>query len=292
MNWETMNASTVFSAIAFLVIAVFSGAAHATPQASAINLAPHRAIYDMTLREATAASNVADIRGRLVFDFEGSDCAGYSLKSRLVTEVIDREGNLSLTDLRSSSWENAAGDHFRFENKQYVGRQLSEQVSGSAARKDKADGIHVNLKEPAKRELQLNGDALFPTQHSLAILEAAERGDRVLQADIFDGSEQGNKLYKTTTVIGNPIPPSSNAQGGTPEQAERLNQLKSWPISISYYETFENPARDDGLPTYELSFRLFSNGVSHDLLINYGTFLMRGELTRIDFHEPQSCSKK
>jgi hypothetical protein len=41
---------------------------------------------------------------------------------------------------------------------------------------------------------------------------------------------------------------------------------------------------------YELSFRLFANGVSRDLLINYGDILIHGELTRLDFHEPASCA--
>ncbi len=260
--------------------------------ASGINLAPHRAIYDMTLREATSGSNVSDIRGRLVFDFAGSDCAGYTLTSRLVTEVVDREGNATLTDLRSSTWENADGDSFRFENSQFVGPQLSEQVSGSAARRDNANNIEVDLKEPAKRRLEFDGKALFPTQHSLAILKAAQRGETILQADIFDGSEQGNKLFKTTTFIGKPIIPEKDGKDGGADKLDKLGSIISWPVSISYYETFENPAQDTGLPTYELSFRLFANGVSHDLLINYGAFLIKGELTRVDFHEQTVCAPK
>lgn len=287
-----MNAKSASFISATLVSALWASLAHAAPQLSAIDLAPHRAIYDMTLGEAGAGSNVSDIRGRLVFDFEGSGCAGYTLKSRLVTEVVDREGNATVTDLRSSTWENSSGDSFRFENSQYIGPQLSEQVSGEAARRDQSNGIEVNLKEPARRQLKFDARALFPTQHSIAILQAAERGDRVLQADIFDGSEQGNKLFKTTTFIGKPIPPGSRPPSSSLENSGRLNELKSWPVSISYYETVANPAQDDGLPTYELSFKLFANGVSRDLLINYGTFLIRGELTRIDFHEPAKCPAK
>jgi hypothetical protein len=287
-----MNAKSVFLTSAFLITALSPGLARAAPQLSAIDLAPHRAIYDMTLREASAASNVSDVRGRLVFDFEGSGCAGYTLKSRLVTEVVDREGNSTVTDLRSSTWENSAGDSFRFENSQYIGPQLSEQVSGEAARRHRVNGIEVNLKEPARRKLKFDERALFPTQHSIAILQAAERGDQVLQADIFDGSEQGNKLFKTTTFIGKPILPGAKPQSASLENSGRLDELKSWPVSISYYDSFTNPAQDDGLPTYELSFKLFANGVSRDLLINYGTFLIRGELTRIDFHEPAKCPAK
>ena len=88
---KKMKAAHIFYLFAFLVCVFPVGTAHATPQAAIVNLAPHRAIYDMSLGEATAGSNISDIRGRLVFDFEGSGCAGYTLKSRMVnTACLDR----------------------------------------------------------------------------------------------------------------------------------------------------------------------------------------------------------
>ena len=265
-------------------------AAGAMPQAPAIDLAPHRAIYDMTLRNALASSNVSDIKGRLVFDFQGSPCAGYTLKSRLVTEVVDREGNSTVTDLRSSTWENADGKKFRFNSSQYIDQKLSEHVAGLAAR-DKKDAIEVTIDKPERHRLKFDDAALFPTQHSLAILEAARHGKKVLQADIYDGSEKGDKLYETTTFIGNP---ERGDKVGSLKlaHAEKLNAMQSWPVSIGYYDPVANPAQDDGLPSYELSFRLFANGVSRDLVIDYGTFSVRGTLTRIDFHKPTECTER
>jgi hypothetical protein len=290
--WERqyMIEKPIFSAFVSYLILCSAAAAQVVPRTSAIDLAPHLAIYDMSLHNAMAGSNISDIRGRLVFDFAGSTCAGYTLKSRLVTEVVDREGNATVTDLRSSTFENHAGDSFRFENKHYLGRQLSEQVSGQAERREQGNEIAVDLKQPNKSQLKFDGAVLFPTQHSIAILDAALRGARVFQADIYDGSEQGNKLFQTTTFIGRQIEPGTGNRLSAIANADQLNRLISWPVSISYFETFGNPAQDQGLPTYELSFRLFANGVSRDLLINYGDFLIHGELTRLDFHEPVACA--
>jgi hypothetical protein len=273
----------------FVVSAIVSAqGGHALPQGSSMALVPHRAVYDMSLKDALAASNISNIRGRLVFDFAGSPCAGYTLKSRLVTEVVDREGNSTLTDLRSTTWEDSAGDRVRFEKSQYVGSQLSELVSGNAAR-GKEDGLKVEIKKPSKQELDLDGAALFPTQHSLAILKAARNGENVLQADIFDGSEQGDKLFKTTTFIGKPIVPVAGEGVVETTYDEKLKGVTAWPVAISYYEPPANPAQDDGLPVYELSFQLFANGVSKDLLIHYGTFMVNGKLAGIEYHEPESC---
>jgi hypothetical protein len=284
-----MNRHVAGAVALILVLCPFAQPAEALPQGAAIDLVPHRAIYDMSLKKAVAGSNVSEVRGRLVFDFGGSACAGYSLKSRLVTELIDREGNTTVTDLRSTTWEQADGGKFRFDSSQYVDRRLSERLEGSAARQKAGETIDVTINKPQRQALKFKGAPLFPTQHSLAILEAAQQGTNVVQADIYDGSEKGNKLLATTTVIGRPSLPGPRARPVGVKNFERLDELVSWPVSISYYETPDAPNRDEGLPTYELSFRLFANGVSRDLLIDYGNFSIHGELSRIDFYAPTVC---
>lgn len=259
------------------------------PQPPSIDLAPHRAIYDMTLGKAAAGANVSYVRGRLVFDFSGSRCEGYSLNTRLVTEIVDRDGKAMITDLRSSTWEHAKGDRFRFNSSQYLNQRLSEQVVGLASRGK--DALSVTIEKPKKRQVKLGAPSMFPTQHSIAVLEAAQDGRTVVQANIYDGSDKGAKLFETTTFIGKPLPPCIGEDFKTIQNSEKLDGLVSWPVSISYYETPEggSAGRDDGTPAYELSFRLYANGVSRKLQIDYGNFSIAGELSRIDFFEPGKC---
>jgi hypothetical protein len=272
------------AAASLLLPASVANAVTLTPGA---DLAPHRAVYDMTLRNAAAGSNVSEVRGRLVFDFAGSTCAGYSLKSRMVTQVVDRDGKATITDLRSSTWEEAAGEKFRFNSSQYVDRQLSDRVVGTAERRA-AGAVDVVIDKPNRQKLKLNGQPLFPTQHSVAILEAARQGTGVVQANIYDGSEKGDKLYETTTFIGKAVAPGPAGLAAV-ANAQKLDELVSWPVTISYFERATGAGKDEGLPAYELSFRLFANGVSRDLLIDYGSFSIKGVLSRIDFREPPEC---
>jgi hypothetical protein len=287
------NKKLIFSAISMTSIALaalLAGPLGAMPQKSAVELVPHRAIYDLRLGEASSSSNVADLRGRLVFDFSGSRCDGYTYKSRLVTEMTDQDGGAVVTDMRTSTWENFAGDEFRFENVEYNGFHQTSLVSGLASRKEASDKIAVKFEEPSEEAVEFNRRALFPTQHSIAILEAAERGESVLQADVFDGSEEGKKLYTTTTFIGRAHPPTTGKHSlEAVPNADHLKALTSWPISISYYDVATPGSRTDGLPTYELAFRLYSNGVSGDLTINYGDFMIGGKLKRIDFKDAGEC---
>lgn len=268
---------------------LYSAPARPAPLTPSIELTPHRAIYDMTLDNSTAGSNVATIRGRLVFDFSGSQCEGYTLNTRLVTQIVDRDGKSLVTDMRSSSWEHGGGERFRFNTSQYLNRQLSEAVAGNAARRNDEKSLSIALVRPAKAELRLQGKAMFPTQHSIAILQAAMQGDLVLQADIYDGSEKGNKVYETTTFIGKILPPGANKTFKPVKNAETLDDLPSWPVSISYYDRSQ---QQESAPAYQLAFRLYANGVSRKLQIDYGNFSVNGELSGIQFFKPKDCAAK
>jgi hypothetical protein len=250
-------------------------------------LASHRAVYSLTLAEAGAGSNVTDIRGELVYDFRGSACQGYTLNTRLITEVFDREGKATTNDIRSESWEDGEGKRLRFTTSQYANGRLSESTKGIARRPAyNADTIAVDLEKPRKTNVTIPGKILFPTQHSLTVLKAALAGRTHLQADIYDGSEKGMKVYETSTVIGPPLELSANSQLPAIKNGEALSALPSWPVVVSYYD--QGP-RKDGLPSYEVSFRMYPNGVSRKLKLDYGTFSLSGELSSIEFLETKPC---
>jgi len=274
---------------ASLAILPAQNASHAelTPAANAIHLSAHRAVYDLTLDRTGSGSNVSDIRGQLIYDFNGSECQGYALNTRLITEIYDREGKPSRTDIRSDSQEDAEGRRFKFSTSQYVNDKLSESTKGLAVRSSRSPEIvNVELEKPKRGMVTLTGNVYFPTQHSLAILKAAASGGTRFQADIYDGSEKGTKVYETTTVIGPPLEIAANAQLPAVKNAEALDSVQSWPVVVSYYD--QSPKKD-GLPAYEVSFRMYANGVSRKLKLDYGTFSLNGELSAIEFLKTKPC---
>jgi hypothetical protein len=74
----------------------------------------------------------------------------------------------------------------------------------------------------------------------------------------------------------------------TVTNGDKLNSIASWPVAIGYFEP--GPSRVDTLPTYELSFRFYENGVSSRLYIDYGDFAIRGELKELTFLEEGKCA--
>lgn len=252
-----------------------------------IVLVPHRAVYEISLLRAQGGSGIADMTGRMVYEITGNPCAGYSQNMRFVTNVVNQEGVTSLTDLRTTSWEDAASRTFRFNSTQYKDRKLTDTTVGDASRGSPSDRLKVALSRPARKQLDLAPQAMFPIQHSRELIVRARRGERLFTADLYDGSEKGDKVYTTVSFLGR-----SRAAGNVEgleevETAKPLLKVPAWPISISYYEPDTN--RQDAVPTYELSFLYYENGVSRRLMIDYGSFAVSGALKEITFLDPGKC---
>ncbi len=248
-------------------------------------LVAHRAIYEMTLDDARSASGITGIDGRMVFEFTGSECDGYSLNMRMVTQMTNSQGQTNLTDLRSSTWEQGDGQKFRFQSAQYLNDKLGDVTMGRAVRETPNEAVKVKLSQPSTDELNLSGPLLFPTQHSLALIEAARTGQGLFQARVYDGSEKGRKVYDTTAFIGTEVQPGVDAKLETAAKDKGLGELASWPVSIGYFEA----KGGDLTPSYQIDFRLYENGVSRELLIDYGDFSIHGTLTSLEYLKAPEC---
>jgi len=248
-------------------------------------LVAHRAIYEMTLDDARSASGITGIDGRMVFEFTGSECDGYSLNMRMVTKMTDTQGQTNLTDLRSSTWEQGDGQKFRFQSAQYLNDKLGDITMGRAVRETPKEAVKVKLSQPSAAELDLSGPLLFPTQHSFALIAAARTGQGLFQARVYDGSEKGQKVYDTTAFIGTEVQPGSDPKLEQVAQDKGLGELASWPVSIGYFEA----KGGDLTPSYQIDFRLYENGVSRELLIDYGDFSIHGTLTSLEYLKATEC---
>jgi hypothetical protein len=293
MSYVFPRCSRAATAHTFALASVLVGAwpaGIAVAAGEGIVLAPHRAIYEMTMAAARGGTGVSAVSGRMVYELTGSACEGYTQNMRFVTQMTNDGGTSVVTDLRSSSWEEGNGKRFRFNSSQFRDEKPTEVTAGDAARPNTADDIKVELTKPAKKDISLPARVYFPVQHSIALLEAARAGKALFRADLYDGSEKGEKVYDTVSFVGRQRPPGGNSQLPPIKNAERLDGLAAWPISIGYFE----PRSDakDVVPVYELKFLFFENGVSRNLYIDYGEFAIQGEIKEIVFHAPSKCEAK
>lgn len=252
-------------------------------------LAPHRAVYDMTLERSGVSAGISALTGRMVFEIKGNACTGFEQTMRFVTETLDRSGKASVTDQRSTFFEDVNKSRFRFETDQYRNDRLSSKTRGVAIRNEGPAALTVKIKSPAPKQINIKRSVVFPVEHSVRLLEAAQSGVKLFAADLFDGSEKGEKVYATTAALGERQAPGINTKLSKLKGASSLDKLAAWPVSLSYFKI--DGKRRDAVPNYELSFIYFENGVSRKLFIDYGTFSMRGRLIKLTMLPQKACSK-
>jgi hypothetical protein len=261
-----------------LSLAVALSVSGVLPAAAA--LVPHRAIYDIALESATDRSGVTGIDGRMVYEFNGSQCEGYTMNFRFVTEVRS-DDLIRLSDQRATTWEDGAGTTFTFASRSYVDSRLDREVRGTATAKDGRTIVELVKPEKVRHELAAT---LFPTRHMLDLLQRIRDGETFYETSIFDGSDNADQVLTTTVVVGR----RATTAEGDPEApaVKALPDQAYWPVSIAYFE--EPEERGEELPIYRLAFKLHENGVTRSIVMDYGDFAMRGKLVGLDLYEPAS----
>ena len=77
-------------------------------------LVPHRAVYNLELKDSSERSGINNMFGRMVYEFSGSECDGYRVNFRFVTQV-DTNGEKKVTDQQSSTFEDPKTGRFELE---------------------------------------------------------------------------------------------------------------------------------------------------------------------------------
>ncbi|PZO79440.1 MAG: DUF1849 domain-containing protein [Mesorhizobium amorphae] len=256
--------------------------AHANP-----TLAPHRAVYDLALDEATESSGITGLKGRMVYEFTGGPCEGYSTSFRFVTQ-IDTNDASRLTDQQTTTFEDASGKRFDFDTKSFIDQALDKEVAGTA--KSEADKLDVEIRKPENQTIDL-ARTNFPTQHMIDLLNRAAKGENFYETTLFDGSDNGDKVMSTTVVMGKKTAPATEGDPELPVLKDHARD-QFWPVDIAYFNT-ENQ-NGEGLPEYRISFKLHENGVTRDMTMDYGDFSMKAKLVDLSLLKPaeQACTPK
>lgn len=251
--------------------------------ATAAPLLPHRAVYDLALADATDSSGVTGLSGRMVYEFNGSACDGYTVTFRFVTRIEASE-LVRTTDQQTTTFEAGDGSSYNFLTRSFVDTNLDKETRGSAEMTDTETLVTMQAPEPATYELERSQ---FPSQHLLEVLERANRGENFFETTIYDGSEDGDKVMTTTVILGQKTGLSEDDPES--EAAEPIASEEFWPVDIAYFDLTE--VSGEGTPTYRISFKLYESGITRDLTMDYGDFSIRGQLVDLDLYDAPDCGE-
>ena len=290
MNKQANAKRLILSVLAMaLAGAAIVRPAMAAPADDNVFLAPHRAVYDLKLSKSHGSRGIQAVRGRILYDFTGNACDGYELQFRQVSELDSGEGKAALSDLRSTTWEDGAAKKFRFNSESMLNDKSTDKVDGYAERDAKA--VSVSLSKPKGKNFTVPLGAVFPTEHMRRIIIAARAGKTILEFPVYDGSETGEKLYNTLTVIGRAIAAGEKPPADAAAKIPELAKLTRWPVTISYFEQQGEKAEhsSEQTPVYAISFELYENGISRALVLDYTDFTITGEMTSLEMKTAKPC---
>lgn len=244
-------------------------------------LASHRAYYDLEVKRLDPGNNITSIKGKLAYEITGSTCEGYAVNYRIANRIVYTEGGAQVIDNQMTSFESA--DHLELDltQKQFVDAKLSSE-SRIKVKKD-AEGLpgKGQIAAAETKDFELDATALFPTLYQLKLLEAAEKGASRDVALVYEGSDD-EKSMRAISFIG-----ASRPVTGLPEKdTGDLAKSNAWPVSISYYGASGSA---DEEPLYQASFMMLPNGISTDLVMDYGSYSLSGKLSKLELLKTDNC---
>jgi hypothetical protein len=251
--------------------------------ASAVDIAPHRALYSLTLDSAKAAGGVAGASGGMYYEW-GETCDGWTVEQRFRLRLLYSEEGAVDVNSTLVTWESKDGLRYRFNERRLRNGEVEDDIHGDAHidGKDKA-GVAA-FEKPEQSTLTLAPGVLFPTAHTLVLIERAMAGDQFVSRKVFDGAAVEN-AGQITAVIGPQLKPDPKA--GKPLDNPLL-QRPSWRMSLAFFPA-DAGASDSDTPDYELSMRLLDNGVSQEMSLDYGDYVLRAKLDEIEALPRPSC---
>ncbi|HEV2303044.1 MAG TPA: cell envelope integrity EipB family protein [Stellaceae bacterium] len=250
----------------------------AVGRAGAVEIAPHRAIYAMSLKSARNESGVVDAHGMMAYQW-GETCDGWTIEQhyRLLLRYAER----SDSDIRSSfvTWESKDGLRYRFNQTETRNGKPESEIRGAATLEAPGKGGVAVFSKPKEESLTLAPGVLFPSAHTILLIEKARAGETFVVRHVFDGATKENAV-EVSAVIGRKLLPEPATDKLSP-----LLQRPGWDVRLAF---FPADARLEQ-PDYELGMQLLDNGVSHNMLIDYGDYSIRTKLQAIEALKKPRC---
>ena len=247
--------------------------------AEAAEFLPHQAVYDLSLAKSRSSGGMVRAEGRLEFEWEDV-CTGWTISQRTRVQMTVSEGQTMEFGWSLSAMESHDGRNYRFFIRRINPDGSDEEVRGEARfPAPGARGVAV-FHAPESRRVTLAKGTLFPTAHSLALMEAAAKGELPLWRTMFEGSGDDGR-FGVNAVLGEAL--AKDAPKGF--ESPLLRDQESWRLRLAYFGMDETVSE----PEHEQALRLYANGIVDEMLLDYGSFALRADLSLLEALPPLDC---
>lgn len=259
---------------AFAATALLLGAGAAQGE-GAVELAPHKAIYPLTLKKVDTSSKIVAASGAIYYEM-ADGCRAWRTKYILILRLTreDKTEVISRTEFDSS--ESKSGRAYSFKSKTLTNGRVSETSEGGATLAGAGQGGTAVYTAPTQKRVPLPKGVLFPNQHTIQLIQQARADERIFWAQIFDGSDDGKVSGVNALILGKAAP---SAQGSP------LLAVPGWRFRISYFDMKKGEQK----PTYNMLAIIRDNGVTETVELDYDDFVLQGRATAIEMLPQAKC---
>jgi hypothetical protein len=244
------------------------------PSLASAEVMPHRALYTMSLDEAKPSSGVAGATGSLGYQW-GETCDGWTIEQRYKLTMQYEEEQPVTIGSSFVTWESKDGLRYRFNEKKTRNGQIDEEIRGEAKLDPKTHAGSATFVKPKDQVFDLPAGTFFPTAHTLELIKLGQKGTNYLSARVFDGSTVDGAVL-IGAVIGATLKPGVDLPA--PFAKRPLLDHPSWNTRLAFFPDAESEER----PDYEQAMRLFDDGVSSEMTIDYGDYVIRATLKALE----------
>lgn len=249
-------------------------AAMSVPETALRKAAPHRAIYDVVMTASRSSAQVINIRGKMFYEW-GVACDAFVTNHRfnLVYEYADSPGMRVSSDF--TTHEATDGGAFNFSSRRSRDGQLYQDLRGSS---NIEQAVYTS---PEDLSFDLPSGTMFPSTHTLHMIDRMKTGTKFFSATVFDGSDEDGPI-EINTFFG----PAANPMK-TVKPSDKLDMsLLNTPARHVRMAVFPLNS-DEEESDYEMSLIFHDNGVISDMVIDYDDFSVRQTLVALEKIEPK-----
>ncbi len=271
--------SSLTRATVYLLCAALSAGTIISSQAAhAVDLASHKAIYDIRMKSAQTGSQVLDVRGRMLFTFKKS-CDGW-ISNHKFSLNYEYTGTPPLdVESKFTSFEGFGGKLLNFSSSRIANGEPDQELRGLATISDAQNIAQFSI--PKDLSFKLSGATLFPAAHTIKLIEAAQKGQKIVSAQVFDGSDDKGPV-EINAVIGKKTLPQPDTK-----LDKALTGGGGWVMRLAVFPN--NNDDNQTISDYEMTMNMLENGIIKDMTVDYHNFSVTQKLVAIEPLKEDKC---
>jgi hypothetical protein len=256
-------------------------AASLTDPAKAAGLVPHKALYEIRLSSAKSGSQIINIHGQMLYEWQAS-CDAWTSDQRfnLSYEYADSPAMSVISDF--STYESFDGKTMNFTSQKKQDGRVFEEIRGQATHNDDGSGVAV-FTMPAGKTLDLSKGTLFPMMRTLELIKAMKAGEKFYTATTFDGGDAEGAV-EVNAFIGKPVTVAIDPKL-SPNVDAKLTEAPARQIRLAF---FPLKNRGESRADYEMTATFHDNGIISDMMVDYDDFSVKQSLIALEAYKADS----